>query len=162
MYDCPFSRKWCVMRLGDGGGLSQESLSLQSIHLGFPGGSAVKNPLAIVGEVGSIRKIPWRRNGSPLQYSCLGNPINREACGLRCTESQRVGYNLVTAAKSLQSCPTLLSNNNKQDIHSSLGYSLAKEETVGGLQAGDTQGQFYMFYLIVLYVSFICRMDLEQ
>jgi len=49
-----------------------------------------------------------RRNGSPLQYSCLGNPINREACGLRCMESQRVGYDLVTAAaKSLQSCPTL-------------------------------------------------------
>jgi len=26
-----------------------------------------------------VRNIPWRRNGSPLQYSCLGSPMNREA-----------------------------------------------------------------------------------
>ena len=25
------------------------------------------------------QKDPWRRNGNPLQYSCLGNPMNREA-----------------------------------------------------------------------------------
>ena len=25
------------------------------------------------------RKIPWRGNGNPLPYSCLGNPIDREA-----------------------------------------------------------------------------------
>ena len=26
-----------------------------------------------------VRKIPWRRNGNPLQYSCLGNPMDRRA-----------------------------------------------------------------------------------
>ena len=26
-----------------------------------------------------IRKIPWRRKCSPLQYSCLGNPMGRGA-----------------------------------------------------------------------------------
>ena len=24
-------------------------------------------------------QIPWRRNGNPLQYSCLENPMDREA-----------------------------------------------------------------------------------
>ena len=26
-----------------------------------------------------IRKIPWKRNGNPLLYSCLGNPMDRGA-----------------------------------------------------------------------------------
>ena len=33
-----------------------------------------------------VRKIPWRRNDNPLQYSCLGNPIDRGAW--RATGSQ--------------------------------------------------------------------------
>ena len=28
-----------------------------------------------------VRKIPWRSNGNPLQYSCLGNPMERGAWG---------------------------------------------------------------------------------
>ena len=26
-----------------------------------------------------VRKIPWKRNGSPLQYSCLGNTMDRDS-----------------------------------------------------------------------------------
>ena len=26
-----------------------------------------------------VEKIPWRRNGNPFQYSCLGNSMDREA-----------------------------------------------------------------------------------
>ena len=26
-----------------------------------------------------VGKIPWRGNGNPLQYSCLGNPMDRGA-----------------------------------------------------------------------------------
>ena len=26
-----------------------------------------------------VRQIPWRRNGNPVQYSCLGNPMDRGA-----------------------------------------------------------------------------------
>ena len=26
-----------------------------------------------------VGKIPWRRNGNPLQYSCLGNPMDTGA-----------------------------------------------------------------------------------
>ena len=26
-----------------------------------------------------VREIPWKRNGNPLQYSCLENPMDRGA-----------------------------------------------------------------------------------
>ena len=49
---------------------------------GFPEGSVVKNPLANAGDVGSIpgsRRSSGGGNGKPLQYSCLGNPMDRGA-----------------------------------------------------------------------------------
>ena len=52
------------------------------VLLGFPGGSVVKNPPANAGDMGSIFVVgrsPGAGNGSPLQYSCLGNPIDQEA-----------------------------------------------------------------------------------
>ena len=39
---------------------------------------------------------PGGGNSNPLQYSCLGNPMNRGPCGLWTIEWQRVGYNLAT------------------------------------------------------------------
>ena len=43
----------------------------------------IKNPPAKVGDIrdmGSlVRKIPWRRQGNPLQDSCLENPMDRGA-----------------------------------------------------------------------------------
>ena len=49
-----------------------------SINGGFPGGSVVKNPPANAGDMSST---PWlgKGNGYLLQYSCLGNPMDREA-----------------------------------------------------------------------------------
>ena len=41
-----------------------------------------KNPPANAEDKGSIpgsRRFPGEGNGNPLQYSCLGNPIDREA-----------------------------------------------------------------------------------
>ena len=53
------------------------------IHLrDLPGVSAVKNLPANAGDVGSIpglERSPGGGNGNPLQYSCLGNPMDREA-----------------------------------------------------------------------------------
>ena len=49
---------------------------------GFPGGSVVKNPPANVGDVGSIPgqgRSPGEGKGNRLQYSCLGNPMDRGA-----------------------------------------------------------------------------------
>ena len=47
---------------------------------GFPGGSEVENPPANAGDSGSVPGLgrsPGEGNGNPLQYSCLGNPIDR-------------------------------------------------------------------------------------
>ena len=50
--------------------------------MGFPGGSAVMNPLANAGAVGSIPGLgrsPGEGNGYSPQYSCLENPMDRAA-----------------------------------------------------------------------------------
>ena len=50
---------------------------------GVPGGLVVKNPSANVGDGGDegsipgLERSPGKGNGNPLQYSCLGNPIDR-------------------------------------------------------------------------------------
>ena len=55
---------------------------LNSLLWGFPGGSVVKNPTIMQERQGSIPGLGWspeEGNGNPLQDSCLGNPIDREA-----------------------------------------------------------------------------------
>ena len=50
--------------------------------MGFPGGSVVKNPPAKTGDGGLIPELgrsPREGNGNPLQYSCLGNGMDRGA-----------------------------------------------------------------------------------
>ena len=50
--------------------------------LGFHGGSVVKNLPANAGDAGSIpgwRMSPKKGNSNPLQYSCLGNLVDRGA-----------------------------------------------------------------------------------
>jgi len=50
--------------------------------MGFPGGSVLKNPPASAGDTGSIPGLgrsPGGGNGNPLQYSCLGTPMDRGA-----------------------------------------------------------------------------------
>ena len=49
---------------------------------GFSGDSEVKASACNVGDLGSIPELgrsPGEGNGSPLQYSCLENPKDREA-----------------------------------------------------------------------------------
>ena len=51
-------------------------------RLGLPGGSVVKNLPASAGDVGSVLesgRFPGEGNGSPFQYSCLGNSMDRGA-----------------------------------------------------------------------------------
>ena len=58
--------KWLILSNGD--------------NKGFPGASVVKNPPTNAGAVGSIiglGKSPGEGNGNPIQYSCLGNPLDR-------------------------------------------------------------------------------------
>ena len=49
---------------------------------GFPSDSVVKNPPANLGDLSLIPgsgRSPGEGNGNPLQYSCLGNPMDRGA-----------------------------------------------------------------------------------
>ena len=52
---------------------------------GFPGGSVIKNPPVNAGDAGDVGSMPGSGrfpgggNGNPLQYSCLGNPMDRGA-----------------------------------------------------------------------------------
>ena len=47
---------------------------------GFPGGSVVKTLSAniAVAPIPGLGRSPGEGNGNPLQYSCLGNHMNRE------------------------------------------------------------------------------------
>ena len=92
----------------------------------LPGWLSVKNlpanaDLRDVGLIPGLGRSYGGGHGNPLQYFCLGNPTDREACRLQ-RSHKRVGQGLATettiiffknpflvaaAAKSLQSCPTL-------------------------------------------------------
>ena len=70
------------------------------VYVGFPGGSVVKNPPASAGDESSIPgpvRLPGRGIGNPLQYTCLGNPLDRESWQATTVRGiVRVGHNLVT------------------------------------------------------------------
>ena len=51
-------------------------------RMGFPGGSDVKESACSAGDLGSIPesgRSSGEGKGNPLQYSCLGNPMDRGA-----------------------------------------------------------------------------------
>ena len=54
-----------------------------SVMVLFPGGSEVKESASNAGDLGSIPgsgRSPGEGNSNPLQYSCLENPMDGEAC----------------------------------------------------------------------------------
>ena len=60
----------------------------------FPGGSGGKESACNAGDQGLIPGLgrsPGERNGNPLQYSCLENPMDK--VGLRSLGSQKIGGN---------------------------------------------------------------------
>ena len=76
-----------------------------SHRLGFQGDSAIKNPPASAGALGSIPvsgRSPGEGNGYPLQYSCLENPMDRGAWQSlkELDRTQQVNNNKVTGYKS--------------------------------------------------------------
>ena len=57
---------------------------ISSSSMAFPSGSVVKNLSANAEDTGLISgsgRSPEARNGNPLQYSCLENPVDKEAWG---------------------------------------------------------------------------------
>ena len=80
-------------------------------YTGFPGGSVIKNLPANSGDLGSV--LGSRRSGNPLQYSWLGNPLDRgvwraQKCTILIHGIARVGHNWVTE----HACPHALSTLN--------------------------------------------------
>ena len=70
------------MGFSNTGAYSREQRDYLNQFPGFPGGSVVKKPPANARDADSIpglRRSPGEVNGNPLQYSCLGNPMNRKA-----------------------------------------------------------------------------------
>ena len=62
----------------DSKGFSFPDIQLQ----GFPGGSVPKRPPANAGDAGLMPgsgRSPGEGDGNPLQYSCLGNPMDKGA-----------------------------------------------------------------------------------
>ena len=65
--------------------------------MGFPGSSG-KESACNTGDLSSIPGLgrsPREGNGNPFQYSCLGNPINREAWQAIVHRVATVGHDLV-------------------------------------------------------------------
>ena len=68
------------------------------MFLSFPGGSVVKNPPANAGNARSVSGLgrsPEGGNGNPLQYSCLGNPMDGGAWWAIIHALKRVRHDLV-------------------------------------------------------------------
>ena len=69
---------------------------MQFTHTPCLDGSDGKESACNVGYSGStpgLGRSPREGNGNPLQYSCLGNPMDRGAGGLESMGSQRVRQN---------------------------------------------------------------------
>ena len=67
--------------------------------MGFPRGSAGKESVCNAGDWGSIPgsgRSPGKRNGNPLQYSCLVNVMDRGAWWATVHRVARVRHSLVT------------------------------------------------------------------
>ena len=70
--------------------------------MGFLGGSDGKESAGKVGDLGLIPGLgrsPRGEHGNPLQYSCLGNPMDRRANGLQswdCKESNMTASSTFT------------------------------------------------------------------
>ena len=66
-------------------------------HRDFPGDSVVENQPAYAGD-GSLMhgsgRSPGGGNDNPLQYSCLGSPMDREAWWATVHEVTRVGLDI--------------------------------------------------------------------
>ena len=68
-------------------------------EMGFPHSSVSKESACIAGDLGltpQLGRSPGERNGNPLQYSCLENPMDRGAWRATVHGVARVGHKLVT------------------------------------------------------------------
>ena len=90
---------------------------LTNVLTGFPRWLSGKDLPAKAGDAGDMGSIPGLGrpprggNGNPLQYSCLENPVDREAWRATAHGVKRIGHNLATKP------PPLLLNLNHTPYH---------------------------------------------
>ena len=86
--------------------LYSKDIKISKRPSGFPGGTVVKNPPANAGDerdvgfIPGLGRSPGGGNGHPLQYSCLGNSMDRGAS--RAMGLQRVRHDLATKQQQIQ------------------------------------------------------------
>jgi len=70
-------------------------VDLLKIYWGIPAGSVVKNA-GDLGLIPGLGRSPGEGNGNPHQYSCLGNPMDREAWWATVQGVAKVRHDLTT------------------------------------------------------------------
>ena len=73
-------------------------------QVGFPCGSGGKESVCNVGDQGLIPgsgRSPGEGNGNPLQYSCLGNHVDRGAWQATVLENTSVQHDLLTTDQTI-------------------------------------------------------------
>ena len=83
-------------------------MCIDTVEWGFPHSSVGKESACNAGESGSVPgsgRSPGEGNGNPLQYSCLENPMDREAWRATVHGATRVEHDLQTKPPPL---PTVL------------------------------------------------------
>ena len=97
--------------LKSGGRGSNNLAASKDSDFDFPDGKVVKNLTAYAGDLGSIAgsgRFPGERNGNPLQYFCLENPMDRGtwwAIVHGVAKSQTQLSNSATTTKTLKGVP---------------------------------------------------------
>ena len=83
---------------------------IYSLPGGLPGGSVVENLPVNAGDTGDtvlvpgLERSPGEGNGNPLQYSCLGNLVDRGAWWATICGVARVRQDFVTIQQQIPSC----------------------------------------------------------
>ena len=92
-------RKTIALAIGTFFGKVMSLLLIYYLGLSFRHSSVSKESACDAGDQGSVlgsERSPGKGNGSPLQYSCLGNPMDRGAYQATVHEVTKVRHNLVT------------------------------------------------------------------
>jgi len=87
-------------------------------YLGFPGGSVGKESTCSTGDMGLIPgsgRSPGKGNGNPLQYSCLGNHMDRGAWWATVHWVTRVSHGLVAKPPPLEHHRAIQKRRNYED-----------------------------------------------
>ena len=79
--------------------ISERSCQVSKESLGFPHSSVGKESACKAGDLGlmsGMGRSPGEGNGNPLQYSCLGNLMDRGAWQAAVLGVARIGHDLAT------------------------------------------------------------------